>query len=384
MMRRASIFWLKSALSLALLLAPWPGRAASKKLGDQAQTPSNTIPINATSTVNSCITVEAVLLPRKPAATMFGGYVADSYAVVKTTLSNRCPDQQFILHDIYFDYREWALSGVYADLNQSPTQCGTPGKKTEATPSGGAQGATPSGQPGPADSSVSTEGSIADTPTQANTAPCSLSDTNTTGSRAGQVATVGALDIQDQLTEDSVFSRRNLVVNGLTLVGAVAGGYAFVGSMAAAQGIGAFNSVFIPGLSKFWPDRSLDQEKFLLSLGYRTDQTTAIAKQGHGSYYVFFPLSTFLTPDLKKLFLERPGSFFKSRRGMARTRRIRCTAAGTVFSQTERRTWGAYGRPSRNSLSAIPGNTVNPPQTRRGNTIVRVELPLYGDEMFHL
>jgi hypothetical protein len=122
--------------------------------------------------------------------------------------------------------------------------------------------------------------------------------------KPGQVATIGAIDIQDEVTEDSVFSRRNLIINGLTLVGQVAGGYAFVGSTAAVQGIGAFNSAFVPNLAKFWPDRRLDQEKFLLALGYRTDQTTAIAKDDHGSYYAFFPLATFLTPNLQKLFLD--------------------------------------------------------------------------------
>ena len=112
---------------------------------------------------------------------------------------------------------------------------------------------------------------------------------------------MGALDVQDQLTEESVLSRRNLIVNGLVLVGTVAGGYAAViGSSPWTQGIGAYNSSFIPGLQEFWPDRRLEQEKNVLSFGYRTDQSTAIAKDDHGSYFAFFPISVFLVPELKK------------------------------------------------------------------------------------
>lgn len=68
--------------------------------------------VYTSGTFSSCITVEAVLLAKEPAAMLFGGFVAENYPVVKTTLSNHCEDQQFILHDIYFDYRQWALSGV--------------------------------------------------------------------------------------------------------------------------------------------------------------------------------------------------------------------------------------------------------------------------------
>jgi hypothetical protein len=135
---------------------------------------------------------------------------------------------------------------------------------------------------------------------------CTATAQYTRSSEAGQVAIVGALDVQDQLTEASVFSRRNLIVNGLVLVGTVAGGYAFIGSTAWTQGIGAYNSAFIPGLQKFWPDRRIDQEKNVLSFGYRTDQSTAIAKDDHGSYYAFFPLAVFLMPNLKALFLSNP------------------------------------------------------------------------------
>ena len=263
----------------------------SKSAADKA--PAGSIPL-ATATVSSCIRVEAVLLPRDPAAKLFSGYVAQNYAVVKTTISNSCDNQQFILHDIYFDYSDWALSGVYKKP-PAPASCPAQvaGATTEACTG---KGCTDTTQP--------KTGPCMDTP-----APTSSDESLTQGTKPGQVATVGAVDIQDQVTEDSIFSKRNLVVNGLTLVGQVAGGYAFVGAAAAAKGIGAYNSAFVPNLGKFWPDRRLDQEQFLLKLGYRTDQSTAIAKDDHGSYYAFFPLSTFLTPTLKKLFLEDSAVF---------------------------------------------------------------------------
>jgi hypothetical protein len=267
--------------------------AASSNNMKPADNSSSAIPLQATSTVGSCVTVEAVLLPREPAAKQFGGWVADHYAVVKTTVSNQCDDKQFILHDIYFDYSEWALSGLYQGLVptalcSSPTAAGT-ASSTSASP----------------DSSLAVPAPSFPIPSN----DCSTSAQFARGSQPGQVATVGALDVQDQLTEASVFSSRNLIVNGLVLVGTVAGGYAFIGSTAWTQGIGTYNSVFIPGLQKFWPDRRIDQEKNVLSFGYRTDQSNAIAKDDHGSYYAFFPLSVFLMPNLKALFLSNPAAF---------------------------------------------------------------------------
>jgi hypothetical protein len=266
-----------------------PAVATSANNTKPADNSSTAIPLQAISTVGSCVTVEAVLLPREPAEKQFGGWVADHYAVVKTTVSNHCDDKQFILHDIYFDYSDWALSGVYQGLIPTAA-CSSP---TPAATVSSASPATDSSSPATA------------APSPMSAVDCSIARS----SQAGQVATVGALDVQTQLTEASVFSRRNLIVNGLVLVGTVAGGYAFIGSTSWTQGIGAYNSAFIPGLQKFWPDRRIDQEKNVLAFGYRTDQSTAIAKDDHGSYYAFFPLSVFLMPNLKALFLSNPAAF---------------------------------------------------------------------------
>ena len=324
-MRSVSMKWLLFALFLEMFFQPcYSTHAIATKLAPQSDNSSNTISLKATSTVSDCITVEAVLLPRKPSAMLFGGYVADNYAVVKTTLSNHCANQQFILHNIYFDYSGWALSGVYAGISlpctsDQPEATSPPSsqKTSEAPPSttSGSGTSTPtltSGGLTPSTGSVDSSSPNPASPSLAQNPanPClPRTDIYTRGSRPGQVATVGALDIQDQEVEDSVFSPRNKVVQALTLIGTVAQGYAFIGSAGAAQGIGAYNTAFVGSLTKLWPDRRLDQEKFLLSLGYRTDQSTAIAKDDHGSYYAFFPIATFLIPDLKKIFLDDPAVF---------------------------------------------------------------------------
>ena len=336
-MRLVSMKCFLFVVSLALLLGPCGfAQSASDKLVEQAKNPSNAIPMKAISSVPDCIAVEAVLLPRKPAAMLFSGYVADHYAVVKTTVSNHCSDLQFVLHNIYFDYRDWALSGVYSGLDAA----------ADAT------------KPGTSASS-----------TQKSADQCSSTPPPdgcfTKGSQAGQVATVGALDVQDQVTEDSVFSRRNLVVNGLTLVGTVAQGYAFVGGPGVAMGIGAFNGALVPAVSKFWPDRRIDQEKFILALGYRTDQSTVIAKDDHGSYFVFFPLSTFLTPSLKKLFLEDSAVFLNPAEAWLEPGALNVSAgpgaAPLKSSHKQKEDLDSIRSTLTTLAQAIPGNTVTSP-----------------------
>jgi len=295
------------AVSLGALLQPsFSARAASAKPPQQLGNSGNTIPLNATSTVGDCLTVEAVLLPYRPAAMLFSGYVAKNFAVVKTTISNHCDNRQFILHNIYFDYSDWALSGYFPLKSLCPCGEAKLADGDSSTPQSGNDGHSSATS---ADCSA-TKATNPSSTTCNDLCPSSLeADDYTKSSKPGQVATVGALDVQNEVTEDSIFSPRNLVINGLTLVGQVAQGYAFVGSAGAAMGIGAYNAAFVQNLAKFWPDRRLDQEKFLLSLGYRTDQSTAIAKDDHGSYYAFFPLATFLKPSLIKLFLDDPAVF---------------------------------------------------------------------------
>ena len=304
--------------SLFLAWAVVQGQASKKT---PAENSSNTVKLTAKATVDGCINVEAVLLAKKPAAMLFGGFVAENYAVVKTTVSNRCDDEQFILHDIYFDYRHWALSGVYPELpttlcpndadptgkNQPAAQAGSQSKKDSEQHSGAPPAARGGNNSAPGNDKEATP-SVTATPGSTDSTPTS-GDHTSMGTCPGQVATVGATDVQDQDTEDAVFSPRNKVVKAITLIGQVAEGYAFIWGGDAAKGIGAYNSAFVENVTKLWPDRRIDQEKNILSLGYRTDRSTAIAKDDHGSYYAFFPLKVFLSPTLSELFLNNPAVF---------------------------------------------------------------------------
>lgn len=305
-------------LSLLALFALVPLAAAPQTTGrvaQQGENSSNSIPLKATSNVRECINLEAVLLARKQAEMLFDGFVAANYAVVKTTVSNHCDDRQFILHDIYFDYSHWALSGVYPGLfapSCPPAATGSgqnppSGTQTKTgTDTTGANAGDAGKNTGGAGSNVASAGAPAPA---TNQNPDCVVDDGTAHSSPGQVATVGALDVQDQDTEDAVFSPRNEAVKAITLIGQVASGYAFIWGGDAAKGIGAYNSAFVENVNKLWPDRRIDQEKNILSLGYRTDRSTAIAKDEHGSYYAFFPLEVFLSPSLTRLFLASPAIF---------------------------------------------------------------------------
>jgi hypothetical protein len=299
------------AVGLVLLssaILPALGQGSRKNPSENS---GNTTKLRATTTatVKSCVRAEAVLLSKPLASALFGGFVGENYAVVKTTVSNRCDNQQFILHDIYFDYSNWSLSGTFPGLNvavkrQSKTQSNDVGKKPPAGNGGDdKQGDPPEPRtttPAPAPAS----GEAPDASTEL--------DDETASTRPGEVATVGALDVQDQDAADAIWSPRNSVVKAVTLLGQVASGYAFLWSGDVSKGIGAYNTGFAENLATLWPDRRIDQEKNILSLGYRTDRTTAVAKDDHGSYYAFFPLKVFLSPTLAKIFLDSPAVFLSS------------------------------------------------------------------------
>ncbi len=276
---------------------------------------SNTIQLRGKATVQesvqSCIAVEAVLLSRKPVMAMFSGYVADNYAVVQVTISNKCSDQQFLLHDIFFDYSNWSLSGVFKGF--TTVECGT-------RPSTPKQDQTVTTQKPPAKTSPGSDAATQNAASNNEGAPSDTSvpppplDPNNDclfqkGTRPGQVATVGALDIQQQLQEASIFSPRNLTINSLEILTSTAQAFAFPFTGDVSKGVGAFNTGLVTPLGKWWKDRSIDQSNYILKRGYRTDQTTAIAKDDHGSFYAFFPLNTFLVPDLKALFQKSPAIF---------------------------------------------------------------------------
>ena len=216
--------------------------------------------LQAVATVKESIVVEAGLLTPESAKHLFGGWVADHFAVVQVTIGNHSRDQQFILQDIYFDYSDWALSGVYSNCT-GDDGCGA----------------------------------------------STLQDYQA-GTKAGQISSIGALEVHDSLKSASTFSRRNFVVNGLVMIGAAAGGFTILGPTVFGQALTGFTSDGIPALQKFWPDRSIDQQSNLLKYGYQ--DKLVIAKEDPGKTYAFFPISRFLTSGLAKLYKEEPAVFF--------------------------------------------------------------------------
>ena len=188
--------------------------------------------IGAISTVKDNIVVSAGLLTQQSATQLFGGWVAEHFLVVQVTVGNQSREQQFVLHDIFLDYSNWKLSGIYG---------------TQATP------------------------------TSDDSHP--LQDYQS-GTQQGQISSIGALEIQEALKQNSVFSKRNFFVNGLVLIGASAGGFTFLGPEGFTQGVAGYSSAFLPALQKFWPDRRIDQQSNVLKYGFQDKMV--IAKEDPG------------------------------------------------------------------------------------------------------
>lgn len=174
------------AVGATTLIAPGLS-AHAQGSGGNSKLQSN--PIGGVSTVKEKIIVEAGLLTPASASQLFGGWVAEHFLVVQVTVGNQSRDQQFVLHDIFLDYSNWKLSGIYGDAASDPL------KSTRPLPD-------------------------YQSPT-----------------RRGQISSIGALEMQDALKQNSVFSRRNFIVNGLVLIGTSAGGFAFLGPSGFTQGV---------------------------------------------------------------------------------------------------------------------------------------------------
>jgi hypothetical protein len=102
---------------------------------------------------------------------------------------------------------------------------------------------------------------------------------------------------------------RNGIVRGLTFAGAVAAAYAFtVSGTKYPKAVSAGTGEFIPGLSTFWPDQTIDQINRISDLGYQTNKV--VGKQGSDIIVCFFPIDRFLTSGFRQIFLKEPALFF--------------------------------------------------------------------------
>ncbi|MBV8629814.1 MAG: hypothetical protein JOZ83_02740, partial [Silvibacterium sp.] len=227
--------------------------------------------IGAVSTVKDNVVVTAGLLTQPSATQLFGGWTAEHFLVVQVTIGNQSRDQQFVLHDIFLDYSNWKLSGIYDDGATNTTQCAQT-----------AQGVS----------------------SCLNSRP--LQDYQS-GTQSGQISSIGALEVQEALKQNSVFSKRNFFVNGLVMIGATAGGFIFLGPPGFTQGVAGFSSNFLPALQKFWPDRRIDQQSNVLKYGFQDKMV--IAKEDPGKTYAFFPIERMLTTGLVEVYRKDPAVF---------------------------------------------------------------------------
>jgi hypothetical protein len=240
--------------------APAGNAADTQSLKDAA---SKGFKLNANGPVN----VEAVLIPARIAARLFGKEIAHNYAAVELTVSNKNHDSAFLLHSIYIDYGDWLLSGT-----------------VRARRAAGIDDDVASNNP-PDSNAV-----------QATT------EENEVASTEYRVARGEALDAQQ-------WSSRNWTIRSLTLLGVIATGAEFAFTdLNVAKAIGAFTGQVVPAAGTFWPDGSTAQIDRISDYGFRTNKV--IPKESSDIVVAFFPIDRFLTPGLKKIFLDSPAVFF--------------------------------------------------------------------------
>jgi hypothetical protein len=205
--------------------------------------------------VSGNVSVEAVLIPAKIANTVFGKYVANNYAVIALTISNRSSDDSLIVHSIFIDYNQWLLSGGSVVTQGNPLQ-----------------------------------------KWQAQNVP-------------NQIDSIETRIVRGQLLDKQPWTTRNWVLRALQAVGSVATAFTFtISSQSWIHGIGAYNGQGIPAAQTFWPDATVGQMNRISDFGFSVNKV--VAKQSSDIVVAFFPIDRFISPGLKSLFISSPSVFF--------------------------------------------------------------------------
>lgn len=225
---------------------------------------ANGKPLPTQISVSQSVTAQAVLIPAHDARRIFGKEIGDRYAVIEVNLGNKSPDAALIVHGIFIDYSNWALSGSLP--------------RGQATTVEGMQQQDPFAR------------------FQSSTRP-------------SQVASEEYRVVRGQFLNAQTWRPRNKILRLATLAGNIAGAYTFsIKELGFIKGIAAFNGVIVPGLDTAWPDTSLDQLNRINDFGFQTNKV--IAKQSAEVIVCFFPIDRFLTPGFAKLFRKSPALFF--------------------------------------------------------------------------
>jgi hypothetical protein len=246
----------------ALLIArsAWPQSAVDTQKLQDAKSQGFSMPADMPVTGN--ITVEAVLLPAPVAKALFGKAIANEYAVIELTISNKSQDAAFIVNSVFIDYSEWLMSGSAKAL----AAAGLPG--STANPEVSFQSAA-----------------------------------------ANQVASVEYRIVRGEALDAQAWTARNWAMRLLQFFGVVATGsdFAFT-EVGILKSIGAYTGQVIPAAQVLWPDGTVAQLDRISDFGFHTNEV--IAKEASDIVVAFFPLDRFLTPALKKLFVRSPAVFF--------------------------------------------------------------------------
>jgi hypothetical protein len=243
-------------------------------------------PLTVVGAVRDKVSVEAVLLPYDVSRHVFGREVADSYAAVEITVSNHSTDASLIVHTVYIDYSQWALSG-YIYLKQArDAQLARAKKAAEQDKNTTGAAASANQQP------LQTETTIYEAETKAN-----------------QIASVEYRAVRGQALDAQPWTKRNITIRALRLAGSIASAYSFVTrDQDIVHGITAFAGQVVPGAETFWPDGTVEQLNRISDLGFKVNKV--IPKNASDVIVAFFPLDRFLTPGLKVMFKKSPALFF--------------------------------------------------------------------------
>jgi hypothetical protein len=210
--------------------------------------------LTAKTNVSQSASIQAVLIPANLAQRIFGKEVAHNYAVVELIVSNEDEKAALVVHSVFLDYSQWALSGF---------------SQTAAGPAG---------------------------------------PTSQVFTKSAQVASIESRLIRGEMLDAQQWTLRNWTVRSLTAVGSIAGGFAFPFSGDVAKGIAAFNGEVVPGAAALWPDGTVNQINRVTDFGFQTNKV--IPKQAADVLVAFFPIERFLTPGFKKVFLKDPAALF--------------------------------------------------------------------------
>jgi hypothetical protein len=250
----------KFITALLIACSAWPQSAVDTQKLQDAKAQGFSIPADVPLTGN--VMVEAVLLPAPVSKALFGKAIANQYAVIELTISNKNLDAALIVTSVFIDYSEWLMSGS-------------------------AKALAAAGLIGPA----------------ANPPEAFQSTT------ANQVASVEYRIVRGEALDAQAWTARNWAMRLLQFVGVVATGSDFAFSeVGILKSIGAYTGQVIPAAQVFWPDGTVGQLDRISDFGFHTNKV--IPKEASDIVVAFFPLDRFITPQLKKLFLRSPAVFF--------------------------------------------------------------------------